>query len=51
MYIDSYEYPPCSGTISEIFETDINAHIHFDHGYPYSTIKGKMLTWITKESW
>ena len=47
MYISFDEYPPYSGAISNIFETNINAHIQCDRGYPYSTIKsikGNMLT-------
>ena len=35
MYIDFDEYPPSSGTISKNFETNINAHIKYNHGYPY----------------
>ena len=31
-YSDFDEYPPYSGAISETFETNINAHIQFDHG-------------------
>ena len=51
MYIDFDEYPPYSDSISENFENNINAHIKCDHGYPYSSIKGNMLTWINRESW
>ena len=36
MYIDLYEYTPYSGRISEMFEKNINANIHCDHGYAYS---------------
>ena len=51
MYLDFDEYPPCSGAISETFETNINDHIQCDHGFPYSTTKGNMLTCINKETW
>ena len=51
MYIDYDEYHPYSGAISKYFETNIDYHIWCDHGYPYSTIKGNMLTWMNKESW
>ena len=34
-----------------IFEANINAHINLIHGYPYSTTKGIMITWINKDSW
>ena len=51
MYVDFYQYPPYSGAISENFDTNINAHIQCDTGYPYSSIKDNMLTWINEESW
>ena len=51
IYIDSDEYPPYDGTISETFETNINAHVQCDLGCPCSTIKGNMLTCITEETW
>ena len=51
MYIDFYDNPPYSGAILEIFETNSNARIHCDHGYPNSSIKDNMLTWINEESW
>ena len=51
MYIGLDEYPPYSGAISDIFETNINAHIQCDHGFFNSTIKSKMLAWINKETW
>ena len=51
IYIDFGEYPPYSGAIYDIFETNINSHIQCDNGFPYSTIKGKMLTWINDETW
>ena len=51
IYIDFDEYHTQSGAISEVFETNINAHIKFDHEYPYSKIKGNIQTWINKESW
>ena len=44
MYIDFDEYHPYSGAISEIFETNINAYIQCDRGYPYSKFKGNILT-------
>ena len=47
MNIDFYEYLLYSGAISQFCETNINAHIQCDRGYPYSTIKaikGNMLT-------
>ena len=31
MYIDFDEYPPYIGAISKTFQTNINAHIHFDN--------------------
>ena len=48
MYIYFDEYPPYSGAISKFFETIINARIQCDNGYPYSSIKDNMLTWITE---
>ena len=51
MYIGFDEYPPYSGAIYDIFETNINAHIQCDHSFLYSTIKSKILTWINKETW
>ena len=36
MYIDFNEYTPYSGAISENFKININAHIQFDRGLPYS---------------
>ena len=48
MYMDFDEYHPYIGAISENLETNSNAHIQCDHDYPYSTIKGKVLTWINK---
>ena len=32
MYIDFDEYPPYSGTIFEIFKTNVNSNIQCDHG-------------------
>ena len=49
MYINFDYYPPSGDSISEIFVTNINDHIQCDHGYPYSKIKGNMLTCINKE--
>ena len=51
MYISFDDYYPYSGVISEIFVTNINVHIKRCHGYPYSTPKGIMMTWINKEIW
>ena len=50
MYIDFDEYPPYSDTISEYFETNINANIQCDHGYAYYSSKHKMCTCVNKES-
>ena len=50
MYIDFDEYPPYSGAIQDFLEANIDAHIQCDHGFPYSTAKGKMLPWINKET-
>ena len=50
MYIDFDKYPPYSGALSENFETNINARIWCNHGFPYSTNKGNLLTCINKES-
>ena len=33
------------------FLNNINAHIQSYHGYPYSSIKDNMMTWIIEESW
>ena len=35
MYIDFDDYSPYSAIISEIFETNINDNIQFDHGYAH----------------
>ena len=51
MYIDFDDYPPYSGSISEIFETNVNANIQCDNGYAYSSRKEKNCTWINEESW
>ena len=51
MYINFDDYIPYTGTIYEIFETNINAHIKWCHGYPYSTTKVTTATWINKEGW
>ena len=51
MYMDFDKYPPYSGALSENFETNINACIWCNHGFPYSTNKGNLLTCINKESW
>ena len=51
MYIGFDEYPPYIIAVSDIFETNINAHIKCDHSFPYSIIKRKILTWINKETW
>ena len=51
MYIDFDEYPPYSGRIYEIFETNVNANIQCDHGYAYSSSKEKVYTLIHEESW
>ena len=51
MYIDVDDYPPYSGSMSEIFETDVNANIQCDNGYAYSSRKEKNFTWINEESW
>ena len=32
MYIDCDEYPPYGAAISDIYETNGNAHIQCDHG-------------------
>ena len=50
IYIDSDEYLPYSGRISEIFE-NVNENIQCDHGYAYSSEKQKMCTWVNEESW
>ena len=50
MYIDFDEYPPYSGRIYEIFETNVNANIQCDHGYAYSSSKEKVYTLIHEES-
>ena len=39
MNIDFYQYPSYSGAISEVFETNINAHIQCDREYSYSSRK------------
>ena len=41
MNIDFGEYPPCSGIISGIFETNVNENIQCDRGYAYSSNKQK----------
>ena len=51
MYIDFGEYSPYSGSISESVETNVNAHIRCDHGYPYSSIKYNIMQLINDESW
>ena len=51
MYIDFNKYPTYSGAISENVETNINDQIWCQHGFPYSTIKGNMLTYIYNKSW
>ena len=40
-YTDFDEYLPYSGTISEMFETNVDANIQCDHGYDYSPRKDK----------
>ena len=44
MYINFDEYPPYSGRISEIFDTNVNANIQCDRGCAYSSRKQKMFT-------
>ena len=36
VYFDFNDYPPYSGAISENFETNINARIWCNNGFPYS---------------
>ena len=45
------KYPPYSGRISEVFETNVNANIQCDFGYDYYSIKQKMCSWVNDESW
>ena len=35
MFIKFDDNPPYSGTIYEMFEANINAHIWYNHGLPY----------------
>ena len=39
IYIDLDEYPPYSGSNSEIFEKNVNENIQCVHGYAYSSGK------------
>ena len=50
MYIKFDEYPPCSGIISGIFETNVNENIQCVHGYAYSSGKQKMCTLVNADS-
>ena len=51
MYIDFDDYSPYSAIISEIFVTNINDNIKFDHGYAYCSSKKKMCTCVNVEIW
>ena len=51
IYIEFNDYSPYSGAISENFVTNINAHIQYNHVFPYSTIQVNMLTYMNKERW
>ena len=48
MYTDFDYYPPYNGAIPEIFESNDNAHIQCDRGYPYSSSKDNTFTWINE---
>ena len=41
MHINFDEYSPYSSTISEKFETNVNADIQCDHSYAYASSKEK----------
>ena len=51
MYIYFDEYSQYNGRISENLETNVNANIHCDHGYDYSSSTHKMCTWVNEEIW
>ena len=51
IYINFDEYPLYTGSIKNIYITNIDAHIKYCHDLPYYSFKVLIMICINKESW